>query len=199
MATNLAAGARDLHAFLSVLTTAVLPSLASRPWHITGESMGGHYVVGYTQYLIQQQRAGRGPSLDICSGIIVDGLIDVTRYSVGYYDFFCADWRSDGRVAPIFNDTACEVMASAVPACERRGEACRDEYDSKICFEAARFCEMTVGAPYIADIRPGGWDPYDSKPPIPLFHLQTNTIQAVTNAPSRRCAQTSTLARRWTT
>ncbi|UZP38848.1 hypothetical protein NXS19_006664 [Fusarium pseudograminearum] len=93
IAVSLEQGARDVHSFLSAFSQDVFPELAGRPWHITGESMGGHYVTGYTQHIAskEQDNARRGvePRINISSAIIVDGYIDATRQSIGYHDFFC--------------------------------------------------------------------------------------------------------------
>ncbi|UPL03494.1 hypothetical protein LCI18_014428 [Fusarium solani-melongenae] len=77
ISVNLHDSGQDLYTFLSLFTKFIFPELADRPWHITGESMGGHYVTGYTTYIIEQEREraaqGLDLGLDIQSAIIVDG------------------------------------------------------------------------------------------------------------------------------
>ncbi|KAH6884882.1 hypothetical protein B0T10DRAFT_577264 [Thelonectria olida] len=71
--------------------------------------MGGHYVTGYVTYIIHQEREralqGLDLGLDIKSIIVVDSHIDNSRHAIGLYDFFCSDWRGDGRQAPLMNAT----------------------------------------------------------------------------------------------
>ncbi|KAH7161837.1 carboxypeptidase Y [Dactylonectria macrodidyma] len=177
---DLRAGARDLYAFLEIFTSSVFPDLANRPWHISGESMGGHYTTGYVKYIVQQQheREGRGLRLDIKSIIAVDAYIDATRQSAGYYEFFCTGDQ------PRINETACAHMASAVPHCEALGEKCRSTYDVDICLLAAEVCDSTVGKYFLADVKPGGWDPYDARHPCtepPLCGVANNATEHFLN------------------
>ncbi|KAF4974545.1 hypothetical protein FZEAL_8569 [Fusarium zealandicum] len=169
IAVSLQEGARDVHEFLSIFSAQVFPDLAGRPWHITGESMGGHYVTGYTHYMASLGRdmaaQGLESPINVSSAIIVDGYIDATRQIVGYYDFFCTDWAADGRESPLMNDTACSDMAAAIPTCELMGAHCRETYSIKTCHAAYETCDLTVSQYLIDEIRPGGWDPYDSRHP----------------------------------
>ncbi|KAF5022698.1 hypothetical protein F66182_5246 [Fusarium sp. NRRL 66182] len=165
IAVSLQQGARDVYSFLSILSRHVFPELAGRPWHITGESMGGHYVTGYTKHIIQRERENAvhdvKSGINISSVIIVDGYIDATRQFVGYHDFFCTDWAADGREAPLMNETACSNMAAAIPECERLAARCRDSYDIPTCRAANQVCEETIGEYFLQGVQPGGWDPYD--------------------------------------
>ncbi|KAJ4258063.1 hypothetical protein NW762_008203 [Fusarium torreyae] len=178
IAVSLQQGARDVYSFLSTLSHDVFPELADRPWHITGESMGGHYVTGYTQYIVAHEREnamqGIEPRINISSAIIVDGYIDATRQFVGYYDFFCTDWAADGRKAPLMNDTACSNMAVAIPECEKMAGRCRDSYDIPTCRAANEVCEETIGEYFMDGVQPGGWDPYDDRHPCEIPPLCSN-------------------------
>ncbi|CAG9990808.1 unnamed protein product [Clonostachys byssicola] len=167
IATNLHDGARDVYTFLSTFTKDVFPQLANRTWHITGESMGGHYVTSYTEYILKQERERALQGLDIGihidSAIIVDGYIDGAYQYTGYYDFFCEDWRADGRPYPLMNATACQEIGEAVAACEKKGAMCRDSYDVDVCAWAMQSCDQTVGKHFADGVKPGGWNPYDSR------------------------------------
>lgn len=129
--------------------------------------MGGHYVTGYTSYILSQEREralqGLDLGLDIRSAIIVDGYIDAPRQTVGLWEFLCQDWRGDGRKAPLMNETACAEMAKAIPACEEKAALCRQTYDKELCTWANEFCDATVGKWGMSDVKPGGRNPYDSK------------------------------------
>jgi hypothetical protein len=167
IAVSLEQGARDVHSFLSIFSQKVFPELAGRPWHITGESMGGHYVTGYTQHISSQEqdnaRRGVEPRINISSAIIVDGYIDATRQFIGYYDFFCEDWAKDGRKAPLMNQTACSTMAAAIPECEKLAVRCRESYEIPECKAANEVCEETIGEYFLDGVQKGGWDPYDGE------------------------------------
>jgi carboxypeptidase C (cathepsin A) len=171
IAVTLEQGAQDVYSFLSTLSHDIFPELAGRPWHITRESMGGHYVTAYTQYMasLERENAKQGvePRINISSAVILDGYIDATRQFVGYYDFFCTDWASDGRKAALMNDTACAAMEAAIPTCEVMAARCRESYDIEICRAANEVCEETLGEYFLDGVRPGGWDPYDSQLPHP--------------------------------
>lgn len=129
--------------------------------------MGGHYVTGYTQYIVAHERknamSGIEPRINISSAIILDGYIDATRQIIGYYDFFCTDWAADGRKAPLMNETACSDMAAAIPECEKLAVCCRESYDIPTCRLANEVCEETIGEYFLDGVRPGGWDPYDGE------------------------------------
>jgi hypothetical protein len=213
IAVSLEQGARDIYSFLFTLSTEVFPDFYGRPWHITGESMGGHYVTGYTKYImeLEHERVARGldPHINISSAVIVDGYIDSSYQSSGYYDFFCTDWDpvSQLRTAPLMNETACANMAAAVPTCELMGAHCRESYNPKVCLSMMDTCERTVGKYFTRDIRPGGWDPYDSKSqliqdskPVLGYSLElliqiADVFQVVTPARSLRCAPTLHMGR----
>ncbi|RSL82835.1 hypothetical protein CEP52_016863 [Fusarium oligoseptatum] len=137
MAKNLHEGAYELQKFLSILTSKVFPELASKPWHIAGESMGGHYVTYYLHHILTQELPDAPLDIKVSSAIIVDGYIDFSRQAVGYYDFFCQDWRGDGS-SPLINTEECEDMASYIPE---------------------------LGKYFLANVKPGGWNPYDSRRP----------------------------------
>ncbi|KAH6952182.1 carboxypeptidase Y [Fusarium avenaceum] len=160
-------GAQDIHSFLATFTSSIFPDLADRPLHITGESMAGHYVTAYTKHIVSRQREARHgsglPQLNIKSAVIVDGYIDASYQSSGYFDFFCSDWRGDGRDFPLMNATACTIMATAVPECEALGAQCRLTYDEALCSFASSWCEEHVGRFFLDDVKPGGWNPYDSR------------------------------------
>ncbi|KAF5667142.1 carboxypeptidase Y like A [Fusarium heterosporum] len=159
IAVSLQQGAKDVYSFLSTFSRDVFPALAGRPWHITGESMGGHYVTGYTQYIVAHERknaiSGIEPRINISSAIILDGYIDATRQIIGYYDFFCTDWAADGRKAPLMNETACSVMAAGIP-------------------ESNEVCEATIAEYFLDGVQPGGWDPYDDRHPCETPPLCSN-------------------------
>ncbi|KAM0260000.1 hypothetical protein ACHAPA_010446 [Fusarium lateritium] len=56
-------------------------------------------------------------------------------------------------------------MAAAVPHCEALGHECRTTYDRDVCLLAASVCDETVGKYFWAEVKPGGWNPYDSRFP----------------------------------
>ncbi|KAF5712492.1 carboxypeptidase Y [Fusarium mundagurra] len=163
MAKNIHEAAQELEKFLSVFVSQVFPELASKPWHFAGESFGGHYVTYYLHHLLNE-KPHETPLLNVSSAIIVDGYIDATRQSAGYYDFFCQDWRDDGS-KPLMSTRECDEMASYVPECERLGELCRQTVDVEVCHLAAKRCEWTVGKHFLENVKPGGWNPYDSRKP----------------------------------
>ncbi|KAJ3502241.1 hypothetical protein NM208_g16766 [Fusarium decemcellulare] len=89
IAVNLHDGGQDIYSFLSTFTKSIFPETATRKWHIAGESMGGHYVVGYTDYIISQERErakqGADLGLDIKSAVITSGYIDGPSQTVGMH------------------------------------------------------------------------------------------------------------------
>ncbi|KAH7375462.1 carboxypeptidase Y [Plectosphaerella cucumerina] len=169
MAVTLEQGGSDLYAFLSLFTTQIFPETKKLPWHITGESMGGHYVTGYAKYLVQQQRersAHHQPgtlAIDIATAIIVAGYIDATRSTAGLYDYLCLDWRKDGHEPLVRHAAACASMAAGVPSCEAKAALCRATYDKEVCILAANHCNATVAGYFWEHVKPGGWNPYDHR------------------------------------
>ncbi|KAG7402764.1 Carboxypeptidase Y-like protein [Fusarium oxysporum f. sp. rapae] len=178
IAVNLEQGAKDIYSFLSTFSHDIFPNLTRKPWHIAGESMGGHYVTGYTKYIVsyEHENAKRGikPRVNISSSIILNGYIDAAQQYVGYYDFFCMDWATDGRKAPLMNITACENMLAAIPECKRLGSQCRYSYDIRHCYVADKVCKEKLGKYFIDGVVPGGWDPYDNRHPCEKPPLCSN-------------------------
>lgn len=154
-ATSLAAGARDLHAFLSVLTADVFPQLAGKRWHFAGESFGGRWTTAYAAHVLAHQQE---PGLRIASVVAVDGSVDLAYSSVGLYGFFCANGG-----APLMNETACGAMGAGVAECEDAGRRCREVCEGGVCEEADKRCREGVGRYFWEGVRPGGWNPYDSR------------------------------------
>lgn len=164
MATNLHEGAEDLYSFLTIFTDDIFPNTTDKIWHITGESMGGHYVTAYTQYIIQQQRerAFQGQSLNINIGgaIVVDGFVDMGATQTGLYDYLCLDWLGTGST-PLLEAEKCEAMGAGIPECEKKAALCRDTYDTEVCMLAASHCNDTMAHFFWEGVKPGGWNPYD--------------------------------------
>lgn len=183
MAVTLEEGGSDLYGFLSLFTTEVFPETKKLPWHITGESMGGHFVTGYTKYIVQQQRernAHRLPgtlAIDIATAIIVDGYIEVARSTAGLYDYLCLDWRNDGHEPLVRDAAACASMAAGVPQCEAKAALCRATYDKEVCILAADHCNATVAGYFWEHVKPGGWNPYDRKNPSLMQTAETKTLK----------------------
>lgn len=164
--SSLQEGAEDLYTFLEFFVSEAFPETINNPWHITGESMAGHYIPFYTKYIMerQTQRAELGLNIDIQSIIAVDANLDLAQHSAGFYDVFCSsEYQENGWGQASMNQTACEAMAAAIPECERLASKCRHTYDKNICEKAAMTCLTTVGKYFWDDVLHGERSPFDSK------------------------------------
>lgn len=165
----------DFNEFLSIFFTDAFPQYSHLPFHIAGESFGGHYVPSFVKYIsdLQELSSSKAFKTPIESIILVDAVLDqITSGVTGQYDHFCGR-DENGILKPGgFNETTCQAIEEATPACERLNQNCLVSYDHNVCRAAQTLCEDSIGKWFNSEVTPGGRDPYDdrkkcgSNPPI---------------------------------
>lgn len=154
--------ASDMHVFLRIFY-AVFPHLQTVPFHISGESYGGHYVPTVAAEILRYNdlRTGIGPDFKIplTSIMIGDGYVSPLDTLYGYYDTLCT--TKPGVAEPVFNSTRCTQIAEALPRCAYLHQACYAYPDALICQAADAFCTDSIRALYDGESGAGGRDPFD--------------------------------------
>ena len=152
-------GAIDFQTFLNIFFGKIFPNMAALPFHIAGESFGGHYVPTYTHHILESRRK-RDPDAfqgDMSSIILVNAVIDGTVAHLGEYELLCK-----GDEGPVFNSTTCAAMLSLLPKCEQVNLKCLDSYDKDECFAATTICNEGIGKFYYTEQEAGLRSPFNS-------------------------------------
>ncbi|KAJ9145097.1 Carboxypeptidase [Pleurostoma richardsiae] len=154
--------AADTYIFLRTLLTA-FPHLRSLPFHISGESYGGHYVPTVAAEIVRynaiEEHLGGDFLIQLESVLIGDGFVSPLDTTYGYYETLCT--TKPGVAEPIFNATRCALIAEALPRCEYLHEACYAYPDDILCHAADSFCSGQIRALFDGETGAGGRDPFD--------------------------------------
>ncbi|KAF5238400.1 hypothetical protein FAUST_5457 [Fusarium austroamericanum] len=131
--------ADSMHKFMQLFTTKVFPDLANRPFHISGESYGGHYIpiLGAT-IVAQNNLYPKRPQVNLESVLIGNGYVSPLDTAFGYWETLCT--TNPGVSEPIFNSTRCDIMAANLPRCLDLARVCYEHPDHAICSAASEVC-----------------------------------------------------------
>ncbi|KAF6811451.1 serine carboxypeptidase [Colletotrichum sojae] len=158
------AAAEDMNIFLRIFYEA-FPKLATRPFHIVGESYGGHYIPALAAQILKYNTGSPAPDFKIplSSVMIGNGYVSPADTTWGYYDTLCT--TKPGVPEPVFNKTRCAGMADALPRCMYLQRACYAFPDPIICGAATNFCMEKVDMLYYGEVGKGGRNPFDITAP----------------------------------
>ncbi|KAJ3957998.1 hypothetical protein N0V92_005446 [Colletotrichum tropicale] len=159
-----ATAAADMNVFLRIFYTA-FPRLRALPFHIVGESYGGHYIPTLAAEIVRYNTESPAPDFKIPlkSAMIGNGFVSPRDTTWGYYETLCT--TKPGVPAPVFNESLCGQMAAALPRCMYLQEACYAFPDPIVCEAAGAFCFGHVDELYYRDVRKGGRNPFDITAP----------------------------------
>ncbi|KAH8663267.1 Alpha/Beta hydrolase protein [Ilyonectria robusta] len=183
--------AADMTAFLQIFYSA-FPHLKSVPFHISGESYGGHYIPTLAAEIVRYNgRPGLAPEakIPLNSVMIGDGFVSPLDTTYGYYDTLCT--TKPGVPEPIFNATRCTQIAEALPRCVYLHEACYEYPDPILCHAADSFCSSEIRALFDNETGKGGRDPFDITRTCQvdqLCYTEVLSIEAYANTPQMRQA-----------
>ncbi|EWZ33243.1 hypothetical protein FOCG_15578 [Fusarium oxysporum f. sp. radicis-lycopersici 26381] len=137
--TNSFLAAESMHKFLQLFVSQVFPDLAHRPFHISGESYGGHYipVLGAT-IVAQNNLYPKRPQVNLESVLIGNGYVSPLDTHFGYWETLCT--TNPGVDKPVFNSTRCDIMAANLPRCLDLARVCYEHPDHAICSAAWKVC-----------------------------------------------------------
>ncbi|KAK2054456.1 alpha/beta-hydrolase [Colletotrichum caudatum] len=162
--------AEDMNIFLRIFYKA-FPHLATRPFHIVGESYGGHYIPTLAAEIVRYNTGSPAPDFKVplASVLIGNGYVSPADTTWGFYDTLCT--TKPGVPEPVFNASTCAKIAAALPRCMYLQEACYKYPDPIVCHAAGAFCYENIDYLYYRDVVPGGRNPYDITRPC-----ETETI-----------------------
>ncbi|OLN96609.1 Carboxypeptidase Y-like protein [Colletotrichum chlorophyti] len=165
-----ATAAEDMNVFLRIFYSA-FPHLAKLPFHIAGESYGGHYVPALAAEILRYNTGSPAPAFQIplSSIMIGNGYVSPADTTWGFYDTLCT--TKPGVPEPVFNESSCALIADALPRCMRLQEACYAFPDPIICSAAGEFCFEKVDWLYYRDVKTGGRNPFDITRPCEIDDL----------------------------
>ncbi|KAG2226575.1 hypothetical protein INT45_005061, partial [Circinella minor] len=146
--------ARDIAAFLQ-LFFGEFPEYSDNPFHISGESYGGHYLPPLAIELIHQNKEAKKGHIHIPfeSMLIGNGWTEPRTQLQHYETYSCA---TDSEYKPLFDKQECEEMRNAYPLCEKLLTACYQFPSALTCVPPTLYCERIRGK-YEAT----GLNPYD--------------------------------------
>ncbi|KAK7227605.1 hypothetical protein V2G26_015608 [Clonostachys chloroleuca] len=153
--------AADMQIFLRIFYSA-FPHLRSVPFHISGESYGGHYIPTLAAEIVRRNTLPGFDSdfkIPLTSIMIGDGFVSPLDTTYGYYDTLCT--TKPGVPEPVFNSTRCDQISEALPRCVYLHEACYEYPDPILCHAADSFCSSEIRALFDDETGEGGRDPFD--------------------------------------
>lgn len=152
--------AADTYVFLNIFYSA-FPHLKTLPFHISGESYGGHYVPTVAAEIIRHNTGRIAPDFKIPLKTIMlgDGFVSPLDVTWGYYETLCKP--KAGVPEPVFNETRCTQIAEALPRCVYLHEACYAYSDPILCHAADQYCIDEIRNLFDLEAGGGGRDPFD--------------------------------------
>ncbi|KAI9731326.1 MAG: hypothetical protein M1834_005229 [Cirrosporium novae-zelandiae] len=151
--------ASDMYIFLQIFLTQVFPEKRSLPFHISGESYGGHYVPALSAEILQQNELHfHRPKIPLKSIFVGDGFFSPLDTTWGYYETLCT--TKPGIREPVFNETRCQIIAETLPRCAYVHEACYKYPDEILCKAADQVCQE-IRRLFYDESHAGGRDPFD--------------------------------------
>ena len=174
------AAAEDVYAFMR-LWYAHFPESQEKPFSVSGESYGGHYIPIFASHIITENELSikEGRERDVvplASVMIGNGIFDPLRQSTSSWDVTCTNVTG---VGPVIDAATCEKMASKIDRCEYLWTACYEYPDPLICEAAGSFCYQYIDRPYFET----GLNYYDISKPCdgPLCYKEVGAITKYLN------------------
>lgn len=143
--------ARDVYAFLQLFLSE-FTKYAKSPFHLTGESYGGHYLPSISSEIIHQNKEiSKGPSreglikINLESIVIGNGWVEPRTQFKHYETYACAE---DSIYKPILDKHTCKQMREKAPRCNVLMDACYKYPSSLTCVPAGYVCSKIYQDPF---------------------------------------------------
>lgn len=154
--------AQDMHVFLQIFVHQVFPEKADAPFHISGESYGGHYVPTLAAEIVAQNTLRPDqPQVPLKSIFVGNAYVSPLDITFGYWETLCT--TNPGVDKPVLNETRCDIMAENLPRCVEVSKVCYNSPDPAICAAAESVCWDGVIKYYDAESYKGGRNRFDSE------------------------------------
>ncbi|KAG0167637.1 hypothetical protein DFQ28_005689 [Apophysomyces sp. BC1034] len=141
-------GAPLAYDFLQLFYEA-FPKYSELPFHFFGESYGGHYIPGYADYILKQNKAlaqqndGSKKIIPLVSIGVGNGWTDpLVQYN---YSQVMACHSSYGSVLP---EQDCQTMIDNYPRCAQLVQKCYNTGENDDCINAEEYCQSNVEGIY---------------------------------------------------
>lgn len=149
---NTYAAGRDVYVFLELFFRK-FPQFADKPFHIAGESYGGHYVPEFAYEILQHPER----LFNLLSIMIGNGITDPKVQWPYYQPMACGL----GGQPAVLNNTQCRQMQNKTEACLALVDLCYEYPNDLVCQLPGPVCMDTFLGPYIET----GLNPYDIRVP----------------------------------
>lgn len=155
--------AEDMYTFLREFVQRY-PELNGRPFYITGESYGGHYVPAIAHRIVAGdfgRAEANGPHINLKGMAVGNGLVNPEEQYPAYIDFAYQNGLIDGASK--------DALEKTYPICDKLIKACKTM--KGLCVAAVDECNAMVVSPIMAEgaMRlfngTGQMNPYDIRAP----------------------------------
>ncbi|KAF6012652.1 carboxypeptidase C [Brettanomyces bruxellensis] len=134
------AAGKDVYAFLELFFQQ-FPEYLNRPFHIAGESYGGHYLPAFAAEILSHPER----SFNLTSLLIGNGLTDPLNQYPEYHTMACS---YENGYKPVLDEEACASMADTLPRCISLIESCYNTESVFACVPASIYCNNGQMGPY---------------------------------------------------
>ncbi|KAF8632022.1 hypothetical protein AX17_004965 [Amanita inopinata Kibby_2008] len=176
--------AKNVHAFISIFFE-TFKQFSGRPFHLAGESYGGHYIPVFASEIYDQNvialREGR-ETINLRSVLIGNGITDISTLYPGRYEVECGRASFD---VPFQTISDCVRMKMALPRCEKAMRTnCIESFDQINCRAAVNFCDQQLSTAMWAS----GKNVYDMSKMCEgeLCYKESDVIKALLDRPEMR-------------
>jgi cathepsin A (carboxypeptidase C) len=145
------AAAGDVFVFLQLFLEA-FQQYQGLPFHVFGESYGGHYVPAIGRVFRDRGREEDMIPIFLESVGIGNGLVDPLVQYKYYPDMAC-----NSTYEPVLPESECSAMRNAYPTCAQLISPCYRFPNAFTCVPASIYCNQRVVGPY----QKSGRNPYD--------------------------------------
>ncbi|KAI8393866.1 Alpha/Beta hydrolase protein [Radiomyces spectabilis] len=149
--------AHDVYAFLQLFFSE-FKEYADNPFHIAGESYGGHYLPALADEITKNNKFAEEQGrllINFESMLIGNGWTEPRTQFKYYEEYGCT---RDNKYKPLFDEATCQKMKDTYPHCKKLMDACYNYPSSLTCIPANYYCETSQESPYSPD---GKRNPYD--------------------------------------
>lgn len=137
--SNTKAAGIDVLAFLDLFFKQ-FPEYSKLPFHIAGESYGGHYIPMFAKEIIE----AKDKNFELSSVLIGNGLTDVLVQYEYYQPMACGE----GGYEAVVDEDSCDAMADSIPRCTSLINSCYESGSVWSCVPATIYCNNAQMGPY---------------------------------------------------